>query len=180
MFTYAHIVYYISISCGLLRVSQNVRKARLCSFWPCLYPALSITFPFCTVRSLNCMISTSSDFGTLKICFHPLYRCTCRKGYVGDGSTCYGNIMERLKELNTEPRGKWQGRLTSFISLLGMQAWGHISTEKAALWWARASETHSHSGGVPDRQASYLAGAALSRNGKWKEMDRQMSQGVRS
>uniref|UniRef100_A0A8C4PTZ8 Stabilin-2 n=1 Tax=Equus asinus asinus TaxID=83772 RepID=A0A8C4PTZ8_EQUAS len=45
-------------------------------------------------------------------------RCTCRKGYVGDGSTCYGNIMERLRELNTEPRGRWQGRLTSFISLL--------------------------------------------------------------
>uniref|UniRef100_A0A8C9QRV1 Stabilin-2 n=1 Tax=Spermophilus dauricus TaxID=99837 RepID=A0A8C9QRV1_SPEDA len=44
--------------------------------------------------------------------------CTCRKGYVGDGSTCYGNIMERLRELNTESRGKWQGRLTSFISLL--------------------------------------------------------------
>ncbi|XP_059742124.1 stabilin-2 isoform X1 [Bos taurus] len=45
-------------------------------------------------------------------------KCTCRKGYVGDGSTCYGNIMELLRELNTEPRGKWQGRLTSFISLL--------------------------------------------------------------
>uniref|UniRef100_A0A8C9BB91 Stabilin-2 n=1 Tax=Phocoena sinus TaxID=42100 RepID=A0A8C9BB91_PHOSS len=45
-------------------------------------------------------------------------KCTCRKGYVGDGSTCYGNIMERLRELNTEPRGEWQGRLTSFISLL--------------------------------------------------------------
>ncbi|VCW98142.1 unnamed protein product [Gulo gulo] len=45
-------------------------------------------------------------------------KCTCQKGYVGDGSTCYGNIMERLRELNTEPRGKWQGKLTSFISLL--------------------------------------------------------------
>uniref|UniRef100_A0A2K6FQW9 Stabilin-2 n=1 Tax=Propithecus coquereli TaxID=379532 RepID=A0A2K6FQW9_PROCO len=44
--------------------------------------------------------------------------CTCQKGYVGDGSTCYGNIMERLRELNTEPGGQWQGRLTSFISLL--------------------------------------------------------------
>ncbi|XP_038612836.1 stabilin-2 [Tachyglossus aculeatus] len=44
--------------------------------------------------------------------------CTCQKGYVGDGSLCYGNIMERLKELNTEPRGLWQGKLTSFISLL--------------------------------------------------------------
>ncbi|KAG8514099.1 Stabilin-2, partial [Galemys pyrenaicus] len=45
-------------------------------------------------------------------------KCTCRKGYVGDGSECYGNIMERLRELNTEPRGKWQGQLTSFILLL--------------------------------------------------------------
>uniref|UniRef100_A0A8D0SDW3 Stabilin-2 n=1 Tax=Sus scrofa TaxID=9823 RepID=A0A8D0SDW3_PIG len=45
-------------------------------------------------------------------------KCTCRKGYIGDGSRCYGNIMERLRELNTEPGGKWQGRLTSFISLL--------------------------------------------------------------
>lgn len=150
-------------------------------FWPCLYPTLSIIFPFCTVRGLNCMISTSNDFGTLKICFHALCRCTCRKGYIGDGSTCYGNIMERLRELNTEPRGKWQGRLTSFISLLGMQAWVHISTEKAAFWWARISETHNHSErGVQDRQASYLAGSALSRKGKWKEMDRQMSQGDRS
>lgn len=46
-------------------------------------------------------------------------KCTCQKGYVGDGSTCYGNIMDRLRELNTEPGGKWQGSLTSFISLLG-------------------------------------------------------------
>nr|XP_036862070.1 stabilin-2 [Manis javanica] len=45
-------------------------------------------------------------------------KCTCQKGYVGNGLTCYGNIMERLQELNIEPRGKWQGRLTSFISLL--------------------------------------------------------------
>ncbi|CAH7321829.1 stabilin-2 [Phodopus roborovskii] len=45
-------------------------------------------------------------------------RCTCQKGYMGDGLTCYGDIMERLKELNTEPRGMWQRRLTSFISIL--------------------------------------------------------------
>ncbi|XP_064235981.1 stabilin-2 isoform X2 [Aotus nancymaae] len=50
--------------------------------------------------------------------------CTCQKDYVGDGFTCYGNIMERLRELNTEPRGKWQGKLTSFISIL----------EKAYAW----------------------------------------------
>jgi hypothetical protein len=41
--------------------------------------------------------------------------------------------MERLRELNTEPRGKWQGKLTSFISLLGMQLWRQISSSKAAL-----------------------------------------------
>ncbi|XP_028736155.1 stabilin-2 isoform X1 [Peromyscus leucopus] len=45
-------------------------------------------------------------------------QCSCQKGYVGDGLTCYGSIMERLRELNTEPRGTWQGRLTSFISIL--------------------------------------------------------------
>ncbi|XP_076967946.1 stabilin-2 isoform X2 [Tamandua tetradactyla] len=51
-------------------------------------------------------------------------KCTCQKGYVGDGLTCYGNIMERLRELNIEPRGKWQGRLTTFISLLDkVYAW---------------------------------------------------------
>ncbi|XP_040843938.1 stabilin-2 [Ochotona curzoniae] len=50
--------------------------------------------------------------------------CTCQKGYVGDGLACYGNIMERLRELNTEPRGKWQGSLTSFIALLDkVYAW---------------------------------------------------------
>ncbi|XP_045147126.1 stabilin-2 [Echinops telfairi] len=50
--------------------------------------------------------------------------CICQKGYVGDGSTCYGNLLARLRDLNTEPRGKWQGRLTSFISLLDkVYAW---------------------------------------------------------
>ncbi|XP_005374632.1 PREDICTED: stabilin-2 isoform X2 [Chinchilla lanigera] len=51
-------------------------------------------------------------------------KCTCQNGYVGDGFKCYGNIMERLQELNTVPRGKWQGKLTSFISLLDkVYAW---------------------------------------------------------
>lgn len=45
-------------------------------------------------------------------------RCTCQKGYVGNGSKCYGNILERLQELNIEPGGKWQGKLTAFTSLL--------------------------------------------------------------
>ncbi|XP_055972331.1 stabilin-2 isoform X2 [Sorex fumeus] len=45
-------------------------------------------------------------------------RCTCRKGYVGNGLKCHGNILERLQELNIEPGGKWQGKLTAFTSLL--------------------------------------------------------------
>ncbi|KFO30281.1 Stabilin-2 [Fukomys damarensis] len=50
--------------------------------------------------------------------------CFCQKGYVGDGFTCYGDIMQRLQELDTAPGGKWQGRVTSFISLLdGAYAW---------------------------------------------------------
>lgn len=91
---------------------------------------LGITFPIVAnkdqMRKLGERISPLMGSKTLQLCFHPLCRCTCQKGYVGDGSTCYGNIMERLRELNTEPRGKWQGRLTSFISLLGMQLWVQI------------------------------------------------------
>uniref|UniRef100_H3AR94 Stabilin 2 n=1 Tax=Latimeria chalumnae TaxID=7897 RepID=H3AR94_LATCH len=43
--------------------------------------------------------------------------CTCHTGYVGNGISCYGNIMERIKQLNTEPGGRWQGRLSSAIEL---------------------------------------------------------------
>ncbi|MGH0115673.1 UNVERIFIED_CONTAM: hypothetical protein FKN15_037996 [Acipenser sinensis] len=43
--------------------------------------------------------------------------CTCNKGYVGNGKTCYGSIIERLRELNTEPGGKWTGQLSSAITL---------------------------------------------------------------
>lgn len=88
-------------------------------------PAFFLAYPGCRfprllqMRELDSRVSLLNGSKTLRLCFHPLYRCTCRKGYVGDGSTCYGNIMERLRELNTEPGGKWQGRLTSFTSLLG-------------------------------------------------------------
>uniref|UniRef100_A0A8D0G4I7 Stabilin 2 n=1 Tax=Sphenodon punctatus TaxID=8508 RepID=A0A8D0G4I7_SPHPU len=43
--------------------------------------------------------------------------CSCLKGYVGDGLVCYGNIMERIRDLNTAPGGQWQGKLTSAILL---------------------------------------------------------------
>lgn len=98
------------------------------------------------IRELDCRISPVNGSETLRMCFHPLYRCTCRRGYVGDGSTCYGNIMERLRELNTEPRGTWQGRLTSFISLLGTRLWVQISALRATLFQARPSARCNHSG----------------------------------
>ena len=166
---------------GLLYVSLYTRNAHLylshssglVSVPPWATSLTVSVFPICTVRGLDCMTSTSNGFETLKVRFPPLCRCTCRKGYVGDGSTCYGNIMERLRELNTEPGGKWQGRLTSFISLLGTQPWVHISTERAVLWWARTSARHTITQkGVCRIGKSCLLGSALSRKGKWEEKDK--------
>lgn len=36
---------------------------------------------------------------------------------MGNGKVCYGNLMERLLELNTEPGGAWSGQLSAAISL---------------------------------------------------------------
>ncbi|RMC03028.1 hypothetical protein DUI87_20221 [Hirundo rustica rustica] len=44
--------------------------------------------------------------------------CTCEGGSVGNGFVCYGNIMERLQELNAEVGGQWQGKLTSSLLLM--------------------------------------------------------------
>lgn len=54
-----------------------------------------------------------------------LHRCTCQGSSVGNGFVCYGNIMERLQDLNTEVGGQWQGKLTSALSLMGK--WPHAS-----------------------------------------------------
>ncbi|KAJ6658971.1 hypothetical protein lerEdw1_019608 [Lerista edwardsae] len=43
--------------------------------------------------------------------------CTCQTGYVGDGFICYGNIMDQIRDMNTEPGGQWQGKLTSAIEV---------------------------------------------------------------
>lgn len=114
-------------------------------------------------RELGCRISLLRGSTTPRTCFHSLYRCTCQKGYVGDGSTCYGNILERLRELNTEPRGRWQGRLTSFISLLGTCLRVPICTQRAALFWAPARHNHSKSGGQAQQDMS--GGISPSREG---------------
>uniref|UniRef100_A0A8C0BRM7 Stabilin 2 n=1 Tax=Buteo japonicus TaxID=224669 RepID=A0A8C0BRM7_9AVES len=44
--------------------------------------------------------------------------CTCQGGSVGNGFVCYGNIAERLRDLNAEVGGWWQGKLTSALSLV--------------------------------------------------------------
>ncbi|XP_053319635.1 stabilin-2 [Spea bombifrons] len=48
--------------------------------------------------------------------------CTCKQGYVGDGMVCYGNILERMKQLNTEP-GQWQGKLSIAVSMFDAYSW---------------------------------------------------------
>uniref|UniRef100_A0A803VDB2 Stabilin 2 n=1 Tax=Ficedula albicollis TaxID=59894 RepID=A0A803VDB2_FICAL len=44
--------------------------------------------------------------------------CTCQGGSMGNGFVCYGNIMERLQELNAQVGGQWQGKLTSSLVLM--------------------------------------------------------------
>ncbi|XP_068133029.1 stabilin-2 isoform X2 [Hyperolius riggenbachi] len=48
--------------------------------------------------------------------------CVCKKGYIGDGTVCYGNLLERMKEINMEP-GPWQGKLSVAISLFDVYSW---------------------------------------------------------
>ncbi|KAM3858894.1 stabilin-2 [Diretmus argenteus] len=49
--------------------------------------------------------------------------CTCHQGYLGNGKVCYGNIMERLSDLNTEPGGQLTGQLSNAITLFGSLSW---------------------------------------------------------
>ncbi|XP_075967354.1 LOW QUALITY PROTEIN: stabilin-2 [Anarhichas minor] len=49
--------------------------------------------------------------------------CTCLQGYLGNGKVCYGNIMQRLDDLNTEPGGRWSGQLSNAVALLDSVSW---------------------------------------------------------
>uniref|UniRef100_A0AAV2IUI2 Stabilin 2 n=1 Tax=Knipowitschia caucasica TaxID=637954 RepID=A0AAV2IUI2_KNICA len=49
--------------------------------------------------------------------------CTCLPGYTGTGKVCFGNIVQRLKELNTEPGGKWLNQLSNSLSLFDSLIW---------------------------------------------------------
>ncbi|XP_017567677.1 stabilin-2 isoform X2 [Pygocentrus nattereri] len=43
--------------------------------------------------------------------------CTCRQGFLGNGKICFGNIMQRLQDLNSEPGSGWTGQLSNGIRL---------------------------------------------------------------
>ncbi|XP_066561323.1 stabilin-2 isoform X2 [Amia ocellicauda] len=65
-----------------------------------------------------CKTNNTCDKNAKCETLHPeQIECTCNEGYVGDGKTCYGNIMQRLRELNSEPGGKWTGQLSNAITL---------------------------------------------------------------
>uniref|UniRef100_A0A3Q3W761 Uncharacterized protein n=1 Tax=Mola mola TaxID=94237 RepID=A0A3Q3W761_MOLML len=49
--------------------------------------------------------------------------CTCLEGYIGSGKVCYGNIIQRLNELNTDPGGQLTGQLSNAITLFGSLSW---------------------------------------------------------
>ncbi|XP_053506197.1 stabilin-2 [Ictalurus furcatus] len=50
--------------------------------------------------------------------------CTCQVGYLGNGKVCFGNIIQRLQELNTDPKSQSYGQLSSAISLFeGVMSW---------------------------------------------------------
>lgn len=72
-----------------------------------------------TVPSVGCRASYRSRCCSSEVSSALSLRCTCLQGYVGNGKMCYGNIMERLNDLNTDPGGEWSGQLTSAISLFG-------------------------------------------------------------
>lgn len=46
-----------------------------------------------------------------------VFRCVCSPGQISDGWRCYGDIMERVLELDRE--GSQAGNLTGSIALFG-------------------------------------------------------------
>uniref|UniRef100_A0A3Q3FGG4 Stabilin 2 n=1 Tax=Labrus bergylta TaxID=56723 RepID=A0A3Q3FGG4_9LABR len=68
--------------------------------------------------SSQSLLSTFSN--SVSRCFNV---CTCLQGYIGNGKVCYGNIIQRLNNLNTEPGGEWRGQLSDAIQLFGVLSW---------------------------------------------------------
>ncbi|KAK3544692.1 hypothetical protein QTP86_026093 [Hemibagrus guttatus] len=50
--------------------------------------------------------------------------CKCQDGFLGNGKVCFGNIIQRLQELNADPQSRSYGQLSSAISLFeGVMSW---------------------------------------------------------
>ncbi|KAG9339929.1 hypothetical protein JZ751_022242 [Albula glossodonta] len=81
----------------------------------------------CSLKDL-CTPSTCSVNAVCATTGPGLTQCTCQKGYIGNGKICYGNIIQRLQQLNTEPNGPWVGQLSNAITLF-----------KASMSWALSS-----------------------------------------
>ncbi|GAA6102753.1 stabilin-2 [Tachysurus ichikawai] len=50
--------------------------------------------------------------------------CKCLDGYLGNGKVCFGNIIQRLQEINADPTSRSYGQLSNAISLFeGVMSW---------------------------------------------------------
>ncbi|KAJ8333295.1 hypothetical protein SKAU_G00421910 [Synaphobranchus kaupii] len=70
----------------------------------------------CGLRNM-CTPSLCSKHATCSTTGPGVTQCTCFTGYIGNGKICYGNIMQQLQELNTDPNGQWTGQLSNAITL---------------------------------------------------------------
>ncbi|XP_035257311.1 stabilin-2 isoform X1 [Anguilla anguilla] len=85
--------------CECLEGFENLTPSGACSLRDACIPG------FCSANA----VCTTTGPGTAQ--------CACNKGFIGNGKLCYGNIMQRLQELNTEPNGQWVGQLSNAITL---------------------------------------------------------------
>uniref|UniRef100_A0AAZ3NWQ7 Stabilin 2 n=1 Tax=Oncorhynchus tshawytscha TaxID=74940 RepID=A0AAZ3NWQ7_ONCTS len=66
----------------------------------------------CSLKDL-CRPNSCSKHANCSTVEPNIVECTCHEGYVGNGKICYGNIMQRLNDLNSEPGGQWTGQLSA-------------------------------------------------------------------
>uniref|UniRef100_A0A8C8EX94 Stabilin 2 n=1 Tax=Oncorhynchus tshawytscha TaxID=74940 RepID=A0A8C8EX94_ONCTS len=76
----------------------------------------------CSLKDL-CRPNSCSKHANCSTVEPNIVECTCHEGYVGNGKICYGNIMQRLNDLNSEPGGQWTGQLSNAITLFGAITW---------------------------------------------------------
>uniref|UniRef100_A0A673XNN0 Stabilin 2 n=1 Tax=Salmo trutta TaxID=8032 RepID=A0A673XNN0_SALTR len=76
----------------------------------------------CSLKDL-CRPNSCSKHANCSTVEPNIVECTCHEGYLGNGKICYGNIMQRLNDLNSEPGGQWTGQLSNAITLFGASHW---------------------------------------------------------